>query len=82
MCKSNPKQFWKYLIHRKTSKCKFSLNDMFEYLKNINYEDTNVNNHTREEQHSNVSYDSFDHDVNDGILRNLKMATPVVMIHM
>jgi len=55
---------------------------MFEYLKNINYEDTNVNNHTREEQHSNVSYDSFDHDVNDGILRNLKMATPVVMIHM
>jgi len=64
---------------RKTSKCKYSLNDMFEYFKNINNEDTNVNNHNSE-QHSNVSYDSFDHDVNDGILRNLKMAKPVVMI--
>ena len=32
MCKSNPKQFWKYLNPRKTSKCKSSLSDMFEYF--------------------------------------------------
>ena len=68
MCKSNPKQFWKYLNPRKTSKCKSSLKDMFEYFKNINSENTNVNNHNSEEQHSNISKDSFDHDFNDSIL--------------